>query len=96
MINARNDLCDVCNAPKAKEFVTIPTGLRDIKTLPIRLCPECWNLCMKRSDTLMPVFDAVVRALKLLRNHYLIQPLPSPDDTQAGVARADNERVHEA
>jgi hypothetical protein len=76
-------VCDVCYTIGAKHYVSIPTGLEDIQILPIRLCAECRRAFQQRSNTLVPVFDTIVRALKLLKDTYQLWPLPSPDDTQA-------------
>ena len=83
MIYARNDICDLCNGRGSKHYLSIPTGLLEMPTLPVRLCPTCKELLQKDAGPLIPLFDTVVRALRLLRLACMVQPLPSPDADHA-------------
>lgn len=83
MIFANTDLCDLCNTPKAQHYLSIATGLVDVPTLAIRLCPACQKVFSERANTLVPLFDTVLRALALLRSYYQLNPLPSSDAIQA-------------
>ena len=78
MKRTRYTLCNLCDAPHAVHYLSVPTGMEDLPTLSIRLCPGCQQALAANADSVAPLFDTIVRALRLLRYFYAALPLPSP------------------